>query len=70
MYVVEYRYTVEDGGCGCCRYTVSEMTVTKGNLVVFEMEVPVIWDDSDLHQAMRDYCPEFEDYEIGLTNYF
>lgn len=70
MYVVEYRYSIEEEGCGCCHYTYSELTVELDGEVVFEAEVPVCQDDSDLKQVMRDYCPEFEDYEIGLTIYF
>lgn len=70
MYLVEYRYSIEEDGCGCCQYTVSEMMVTLGGRVVVEVEVPLCEDDEDLRKAMRDYCPEFEEYEIGSTQYF
>lgn len=70
MHVVEYRYVVEEDGCGCCQIYTSDLTVMLDGELVFEAEVSVCQDDSDLKQAMRDYCPEIDEYEIGQTRYF
>ena len=55
MCVVEYRYSIEEDGCGCCQYMVSEMTVTQGDVIIFEGEVPYCQDDDDLKQRMADF---------------
>ena len=69
MHVVDYRYSVEDDGCGCCQYMVSEMTVTQGDVTIFEGEVPYCQDDDDLKQRMADFFPEIEEYFIGTALY-